>query len=82
MAMATLRVQVPQDKARKVREKAMKQFGYAKGAISKAINSALDEWLGKVQPSKPTLTAKDLLGRLKGVKESSVELQHKARDYW
>ena len=81
MATTTLRVQLPEEKARKVREQAMKRFGYSKGAISKALNVALDEWLGKAKPAKPPITAKDLLGRLSGVKESSVELQHKARDY-
>lgn len=77
--METLRAQVTKEKTQKVREEAMKRFGYSKGSISKAVNEALDEWIKK--PSKKQVKKvdwSDLRGVLKEVKMSSVELQHKA----
>ncbi len=80
MVMETLRVQIDKQKARKVRETAMTQFGFSKGAISKAVNAALDEWLHKQQKKGqgPAPDWERLTGVLKDVKMTSVELQHNA----
>ncbi|MBU0636513.1 hypothetical protein KKE06_05805 [Candidatus Micrarchaeota archaeon] len=78
--METLKVQLPKEKAQKVRETAMKRFGYSKGSISKALGEALGDWVRKNDAKKeqkaPNLGI--LRGVLKDLKMSSVELQHKA----
>jgi len=80
MVIETLKVQLSKEKAQKVREVAMKQFGYAKGSISKAINEALDEWMQKQVRSKkqPGPDWESIRGVLKDIKMGSVELQHNA----
>ena len=77
--METLRVQIKPEKAELVRKMAMGKFGYMKGAISKAVNVALDEWLSKSSKRKKPDWRK-LRGILSDVKLSSVELQHRAWD--
>ena len=77
--METLRAQTTREKAQKVREEAMKRFGYSKGSISMAVNEALDAWIKKPSKKKQKkVDWSDLRGVLKDVKMSSVELQHKA----
>ncbi len=80
--METLRVQLPPEKAQKVRAEAMKRYGYSKGSISKAVNVALDAWLHARKPKQARIKAKDLMGIVKGVKGTSVEIQHRILDYW
>lgn len=75
--METLRAQMTKEKAQRVRETAMKRFGYSKGSISKAINTALDEWIEKKDSKfnkKPDWG--NVAGALKEINMSSVELQH------
>ena len=65
-------------KERKFRETAMSKFGFKKGAISKALEEAIDLWIeqesGSLEPhSDPT---QSLVGLLEGLSETSVELQH------
>lgn len=77
--METLRAQMPKEKAQKVKETAMKEFEYSKGAISMAITEALDDWLHKKQAAQPKNRKPDwgaVTGALKEIKMSSVELQH------
>ena len=75
----TLRVQMNPEKAELVRKTAMDKFGYTKGAISQAVNEALDEWLNQKSKRKKPDWGK-LRGVLSDVKMSSVELQHRAWD--
>ncbi len=77
--METLRAQVKPEKAELVRKVAMDRFGYTKGAISKAVNVALDEWLSSHSKRKKPDWSK-LRGALSDVKLNSVELQHRAWD--
>ena len=73
--METLKVQMAPERARIVRKKAYMEFNHKKGAISKAINKAMDEWLEKrVAKSKTRLSA--ILGATKDEKTDSVTLQH------
>lgn len=79
----TLRAQVQREKAQKVRETAMKRFGYSKGSISKAINVALDEWLMKQGQRKKERKPDwgKIRGALKDIKMDSVTLQHAAFEF-
>ncbi|MHA1975052.1 MAG: hypothetical protein ACTSW1_18825 [Candidatus Hodarchaeales archaeon] len=74
----TIKINLDTQKERKFREKAMKKFGYRKGALKKALEEAIDLWLttdgGDIpEVSNPT---QELEGILEGLQESSVELQH------
>ena len=80
--MKTLRVQLPEKQAQKVREEAMRRYGYGKGSISKALSDALDAWLQHAKPGKAKRSFKELLGRASRVKGSSVAVQHRAKNYW
>ncbi len=76
--METLRVQLKPEKADLVRKVAMDQFGYSKGSISKAVNEALDKWLGQKKLAPKKVNWSKLRGALSDVKMTSVELQHAA----
>ena len=81
--METLRVQLDAEKARKVREQAMKIYGHSKGSISKAVNRALDEWLTKTDTKKKKLTVDSIFGIASKAKiTSSVQAQKDAVAYW
>lgn len=71
----TLRVQVEKEKARKVREHAMRVYGHSKGSISKAVNKALDDWLWKFDAKRRKLTVDDIAGIASKIKMSSREAQ-------
>jgi hypothetical protein len=43
--MKTIRGQVPEELEKKFRKMAMEKFGYSKGAISKALEEAIKEWI-------------------------------------
>ena len=77
--METLKVQVKEKKAHIFRERAMKAFGHSKGAISNAMNSAMDMWLDKWEGKKSLLRAKDFRGSASDLKYSSaLKAQKKA----
>ena len=73
-----IKVNLNEEKERKFRERAMRKFGYRKGALSKAINEAIDEWLLHedriiTKLENPTSA---IYGLLKELKTTSIELQH------
>lgn len=74
--MEMLRVQLATEKAAQVRQMAMHRFGYVKGAISKAVNEALDSWMAKRKKLPASPDWNKMEGVLSHVKKSSVELQH------
>ena len=78
VCMETLKVQMQERKAKIVREKAMGIYGYSKGSISKALNSAVDGWLEKVEAKKGTIKAKEITGIVSDLKDSSLRAQKKA----
>ena len=78
VVMETLKVQLPEKKARLVRQKAMKIYGYSKGSISKALDKAIDEWLDKVEAKKGGIKASSLTGIAAGLKDSSMQAERKA----
>ncbi len=69
----------------KFREKAMKKYGYTKGALKKAANEALRHWVAeqKEMPrvKDPFPLIEGILSKLKG-KKTAVELQHEALELW
>lgn len=80
--METLRVQVESEKAKRVREQAMKIYGHSKGSISKAINKALDDWMEKTDAKKRKLTVDDIVGIASKIKGSSVKVQKEGVRLW
>ena len=64
----------------KLREKAMKRFGYAKGAIKDAMTEAVELWLSSTAHELEPLPVSAIRGILKGVRATSVELKHSARE--
>ncbi len=67
------------------REKAMKKYGYSKGALKKASIEALQTW---VNEQKELPVSKEPFKLIEGILEeyrgkiSSVELQHSAAKLW
>lgn len=77
--METLKIQMEEKKAREVRATAMQMYGHKKGAISMALNHAIEDWLNR---SRIKIARKgppewgELRGTLKKENMSAVELQH------
>lgn len=63
----------------KFRQAAMERYGYAKGAITHALEAAMDMWASGVHASSlKKVPIESIVGILKGTKETSTELKHKA----
>lgn len=87
-----IKVELDEDLERRFRELAMKKFGYAKGSIKKATESAIRQWTanefglkaGSGQRQQGTKSGADLLvGLLKNTRHrSSVEEQHAIGKLW
>ena len=80
----SLRVQIDPKVERKFRETAMKKFGYGKGALSKAAEEAIINWIS-CEKATPTLEGdpvKAIEGLLKDIKIDSVTLQHETQKLW
>ena len=81
MGMTSLKIYIADDLAKEFRKLAMEIFGYGKGSISKAAETAIQNWvleskkiLEEIEiPEDPVQAIK---GLLKGVTKTSVELQH------
>lgn len=73
-----IKVNLNEEKERRFRERAMRKFGYRKGALSKAINEAIDAWLNHEENQIPKLESPTsaIYGLLKELKTTSTELQH------
>ena len=79
-----LRVQIESKLESKFRETAMKKFGYGKGALSKAAEEAILNW---VSSEKETIVfeedpVKAIEGLLKDIDVDSVKLQHETQKLW
>ena len=81
-----LKVEVNKYVENKFRERAMKRYGYKRGALQKATEDALSSWrdfrsdkLPKVDD--PFKLIRGMLKHLRG-KKTSVQLQHEARYLW
>ncbi len=74
----TIRINLEESKERIFRAKAMEKYGFKKGAISKALEEAIDIWISIERNKLPVIEnpTDQLSGLLKGISETSVELQH------
>ncbi|MDP2974003.1 MAG: hypothetical protein Q8N60_03045 [Candidatus Diapherotrites archaeon] len=79
--MHTLKIQLEERKAGRFREIAMQTFGYSKGSLSKAADAAIDDWTRRIEINKGGADIEKMDGLLKGIRFSSVELQHKMPIY-
>lgn len=82
--MGTLKVDISDSVENTFRKAAMNKFGFGRGSISRAAESAFKEWSAQQnighyaeeeEIEDPVLM---LRGLLKGVKKSSVELRHES----
>ncbi|MHA1227434.1 MAG: hypothetical protein ACTSPV_11880 [Candidatus Hodarchaeales archaeon] len=68
------------------RKTAMKIFGYGKGFSSKAAEQAFKNWIHEYSTDLKKLKIpedpiSEIKGQLEGITFTSVELQHKAKEY-
>jgi hypothetical protein len=81
----SLRVQIDQKLERKFREAAMKRFGYGKGALSKAAEEAIIDWVSAIEKEELSFEGDPvdaIDGLLSDVEIDSVKLQHEAKKIW
>ena len=76
--MQVLKTQLKDEMAELFRKKAMESFGHSKGAISKALNEAISNWLKNKKARKGTVTLEELRGIIKDLKYSSMQAQKEA----
>ena len=72
-----LYIELKKETENKLRERAMRRFGYAKGSIKEAVEEAVEHWLASKTDLSP-LPVSALKGILKDVKQTSVQLKHSA----
>ncbi len=81
----SLRVQIDPKLEHKFREAAMKKYGYTKGALSKAAEEAILNWLPTANKEQTVFEGNPvdaIEGLLKDVKVDSVTLQHEVQKLW
>ena len=81
-----LKVELEKELEHKLRETAMKKFGYSRGSIQKASREALSSWVTQQSTKLPKVDdpfrlVEGMLSHLKG-KKTSVQLQHEAAKLW
>ena len=83
-----IKVELDEELEKRFRQLAMEKFGYSRGSIKKAAETAIRKWTQEERvseaPKKSAKTGVELLtGLLKGVKhKSSVEEQHEIGKIW
>ncbi len=84
----TLKIDLDKELEKKFRALAMKKYGYSKGAIKKALESAIEKWMREARLTKSETKVKDPIAMMEGLlielkgKKTSVELQHEAKELW
>ena len=81
----SLRVQIDEKLERKFRETAMKKFGYGKGALSRAAEEAILDWVSSSEKETVRFEGdpvKAIDGLLKDVNIDSVQLQYETQKLW
>lgn len=75
--MGEVKVRLSDDTEANFRKRAMETFGYGKGSLSEAAEQAVKQW-SELQSGGSYMEepVKAIVGMLKHVKKSSVELQH------
>ena len=80
-----VKIYLPDELKKEFKKRSMEAFGYGRGSISKAAEQAIRRWTSERETIRYEYTKQTddpvhiLRGMLKGTKESSVELQHKAK---
>ncbi len=84
--MGTVKIQLSDDIEQEFRQKAMQEYGYSKGSLSIAAQTAITAWTTQIKTVKeitakenPADPVKTIRGMLKHVKKSSLQLQHEIR---
>lgn len=80
-----IRAKIDEKLELRFRELAMRRFGYAKGALSKAIEEAILRWLSFVENEDIVFEGdpvEAIEGILSDIDIDSVKLQHMAKDIW
>jgi len=84
--MKGLRVQLKEEILEKFRQVAMKVFGYSKGSLSQAAESAIINWLEAIELPYEEELEEDPVEAIEGLLEDldvdSVELQHNLSKFW
>ena len=75
----TIRIKLSEEMEQKFREVAMKKYGYGKGSLTKAAESAILQWIALNKDVETVLNpTQKLFGLLKEVDSTSLELQHES----
>jgi len=76
--MGQLKVIIPDDVEQAFRKAAMRRFGYQRGSMSEAAKEAMHQWAANHESLSKEASWNSLVGILKHVKKTSVQLQHEA----
>ena len=81
-----IKVEINKGIEQKFRERAMRKYGYKRGALQKATEEAINDWVTWQSDKVPKMedpfkSVRGILRHLKG-KKTSVQLQHEAMDLW
>ena len=84
--MKGIKVYIDPKSEEEFRKTAMKVFGYGKGSLSKAAEVAFKKWIQEYSSNLENLRIpedpiNEIRGQLEGITLTSVELQHKAKEY-
>ena len=84
--MKGIKVYIDPKVEKEFRKNAMKVFGYGKGSLSKAAEQAFKKWIQEYSINLEAISIPDdpiheIRGQLEGITLTSVELQHKAKEY-
>jgi len=78
-----IRVNIDEKLERRLRELAMRRFGYSEDAVSRAVEEAILMWISSVGFTafeEDPVEAID--GMISDINISSVNLQHRIKDIW
>ena len=81
----SLRVKISTKLEQKFREAAMQRFGYGKGALGKAAEEAIQNWILAIENETVNFEGdpvKAIEGLLRDLDVDSVALQHETRNLW
>ena len=80
-----IRAKIDERLERRFRELAMKRFGYGKGALSKAVEEAILNWISLVEKEEVSFEGdpvEAIDGLLSDININSVQLQHIIKKIW
>ena len=81
----TLRIQIDERLEREFRRLAMQRFGYCRGALKRAAEEAIMDWVSKVKGAMVSFEGdpvEAIDGLLSDIDIDALELQHQAMKLW